>query len=95
MFYYLKQLLCRGILYGTCYIFTHIIFNCKKNSGISPVFAPTCKHHHYSFPVCTGHFGDVAVDKLVVLVHNQMFKVPRGQDLTPVAGCIVHLTNIP
>lgn len=60
----------------------------------SPVFAPTCKYHHDTFPVGAGHLGDIAVDELMVLVHHEVFEVAGGQDSALTAGCTVYSTGI-
>lgn len=60
----------------------------------SPVFAPSCEHHHDTFPVGTGHLGDIAVDKLMILIHNKVFEVSGCQDFALMAGCTVDPTGI-
>lgn len=59
-----------------------------------PVFAPACEHHHDTFPVGTGHLGNIAVDELVVLIYHKVFEVPRCQDSALMAGCTVDSTGI-
>lgn len=60
----------------------------------SPVFTPACEHHHDTFPIGTGHLGDIAVDELMVLIHHKMFEVSRCQDSPFMAGCTVNSTGI-
>lgn len=60
----------------------------------SPIFAPTCEHHHDTFPVGTGHLGDIAVDELMVLIHHKVFEVSWCQDSPFTARCAVDSTGI-
>ncbi len=63
------------------------------------VLAPAAQHHHDPLPVGAGHFGDVAVDELVLLVHHQVLEVAGGQDAALAAGrtvgatCVCHLIS--
>lgn len=60
----------------------------------SPVFASACEHHHDTFPVGTGHLGDIAVDELVVLIDHKVLEVPRCQDSALMTGRAVDSTGI-
>lgn len=49
------------------------------------VFSLPCQNHHHPLPVSAGHFGHVAVEQPVSVVHHQVPQVIRLQE-TPLAG---------
>ena len=60
----------------------------------SPVFASACEHHHDTFPIGTGHLGDIAVDKLMIFIHHKVFEVSWCKDSPLTAGRTVDSTCI-
>lgn len=42
----------------------------------------TCQNHEHPFPVGAGHFGDVAVQQAMLVIHNDVLQVLGDEDST-------------